>query len=1017
MKTILTCSLKSLLRLGSPGYRNSQFKIAFHMIKTAFLLPVMAVVLGISMVSCLPSPTSKYIEVQGVREPVILLNGDWKFSMEPPETFWNNEVDFTQWSDIQVPGECQMQGFAIRHDQPYVYKKELEIPADYAGKKVLLVFHGVYSYARVWVNGEFIREHYGGFTKWDCDITDHVDPGSTSILTIEIVDRIDDISYASGYAKHQIGGILRDVELMALPEINFSEFYFETELDGAYRDAELKIFYELSRASGGGISVELFDAGQKVVAKSKLDDVVQSGQISLILEEPLKWDAEHPNLYTLVTTLSDGEETVLSRTDRVGFREVEVDGNKLLVNGRPVKLRGADRHDIHPLLGRMTTPELDRQDVRLAKEANMNFIRTSHYPPSESFLQYCDEYGLYVEDESAVCFIHTHRADYYRETGTSQDDPGFTGRYLSQLKEMVDNHRNHPSVIIWSIGNENYYGSNFLKSYQWIKETDLTRPVIYSYPGQVPDSLRIYDILSIHYPSWQGNRDQYGFNITGFGYAPMPVLFDEWAHVACYNKPTLLADPNVRNFWGQSLDSMWTYVFEADGGLGGAIWCMIDETFMLPETLDGFRDWWGWQEGVLDFEGHCVGYGEWGIYDTWRRKKPEFWGTKKAYSPARILVKSVLDPEPGRELHLPVHNRFDHTDFNELRINWSYEGHSEKIEMDLEPHKKGELVVPAMDWRNGSTVNIAFYLGDDRLVDEYNIQLGERETDIPALQEGQLMVEEEGERIIISGEEFSLSIDKSDGLIRNLSAGDLGLLNSGPYLNLKIPGKRFYGSVESIIDLAQDWKCNSVRHEIQDGIATIHTRGNYDDKQVSYVYRIDGNGTIQVDYALEGMPQQKTIQEVGIYFVTGDSFTELAWDRKAYFTVYPEQDLGHPQGKADLTFSPAMTYREKPGHEWVHDTKGFYYFGQDTQMAYTNIARSLKENIYSFSLSTEEGPGISIFGPGTQACRFDQVEGKNTLIINDLWDYPDLLWGNYMKLINLPGQYKGSATLSLQANK
>jgi len=987
------------------------------MTKTSVLLTGLAIVWLFSGEGCTTAPEFISGNVHGVANPAISLNGDWKFSMEPHETFWQNDIDFSQWSDIQVPGECQMQGFAIRHDQPYVYKRKFEVPADFTGKQIYLVFCGVYSYARVWVNGEFIREHYGGFTKWDCDISDHVTPGSTSILTVEIVDRVDDISYGSGYAKHQIGGILRDVELMALPEMNFSEFYFETELDGKYKDAELKIFYELSSLSHADISVELYDAEQRFIAKSVRENVPVAGQISLVLEDPLKWDAEHPNLYTLVTSLSDGGEFVLSRTDKVGFREVQVDGNKLLVNGKPVKLRGADRHDIHPVLGRMTTPELDRQDVLLAKEANMNFIRTSHYPPSESFLRYCDEYGLYVEDETAICFVHTHRAPNYRETGSSQDDPGFTHRYLSQLEEMVENHRNHPSVIIWSIGNENQYGSNFQKSYQWIKETDLTRPVIYSYPGQVPDSLSIYDILSIHYPSWQGNRDQYGFNIAGFGYAPMPVLFDEWAHVACYNKPTLLADPNVRNFWGQSLDSMWTYVFEADGGLGGAIWCMIDETFMLPDNLEGFRDWWGWQEGVLDYEGHCVGYGEWGIYDTWRRKKPEFWGTKKAYSPARILVKNITDPDPGRELRLPVQNRFDHTNFNELKIAWFYEGHSGTIEdLDLEPHEKGELVIPAMDWQNGTSINIAFYLGNDMLVDEYNILLGEREPGIPILQEGQLSVDDDGDRIIINGGEFSLYIDKADGLIRDLVAGDVGLLKSGPYLNLKIPGKRFYGSVESIIDLAQDWNCISVQHEIQDGIATIHTSGNYDNMQVSYVYRIDGNGTIQLEYELDGMPQQKTLQELGIYFVTGERFSELSWDRNSYFTAYPEEDLGAPSGKADLSFRPPMKYREKPDHDWVYDTKGFYYFGTDTQVEYSNLARSLKENINSFSLTTREGEGISVFGPGTQACRFDQVDGNNTLIINDLWDYPDLLWGNYMKLINLPGQYKGNATLSLRVN-
>jgi beta-galactosidase len=987
------------------------------MTKTVFLLPVIAIVWLISMVSCSDSPAFQSLNVQGVQEPVISLNGDWKFSMEPSGRFWRTDIDFSQWSDIQVPGECQMQGFAIRHDQPYVYKREFEVPADFAGKQVFLVFYGVYSYARVWVNGEFIREHYGGFTKWDCDITGHVFPGSTSILTVEIVDRIDDISYGSGYAKHQIGGILRDVELMALPEMNFSEFYFETELDGIYRDAELKIFYELSSSSPAGISVELLDGEQRSIAKSEKEKVPNTGQISLVLEDPLKWDAEHPNLYTLVTSLTNGDETVLSRTDKVGFREVQVDGNKLMVNGRPVKLRGADRHDIHPLLGRMTTPEMDRLDVLLAKEANMNFIRTSHYPPSESFLRYCDEYGLYVEDESAVCFVHTHRSDNYQEKGSSQDDPGFTHRYLSQLEEMVDNHRNHPSVIIWSIGNENQYGKNFLKSYQWIKDTDLTRPVIFSYPGQVPDSLRIYDILSIHYPSWRGDIEQYGFNIMGFDYAPMPVLFDEWAHVACYNKPTLLADPNVRNFWGQSLDSMWTYLFEADGGLGGAIWCMIDETFMLPDTLDGFRDWWGWQEGVLDFEGHCVGYGEWGFIDTWRRKKPEFWGTKKAYSPARIMVKNIRDPEPGKELRLPVHNRFDHTNFNELKIAWSYEGHSVNIEeMDLEPHAKGELVIPAMDWQNGSSVNIAFHLENDMLVDEYNIRLGEREGDIPTLQKGQLSVNDEDDGIFIRGEEFSLSIDKADGLIRDITAGGVGLIKSGPYINLKSPGKNFYGSVESIIDLAQDWKCESVSHEMNEGIATLFTLGSCGDINVSFMIRVDGNGTMKVEYELEGLPEGESVQEVGIYFVAGESFTELAWDRKAYFTAYPDEDLGQPQGKADLTFGPTMTYREKPGHDWIHDTKGFYYFGQDTQLEYSNLARSLKENIYSFSLETADGAGISVHGAGTQACSFDQIGGDNTLIINDLWAYPDLMWGNYMKLISLPGQYKGSTTLSLQAN-
>jgi beta-galactosidase len=583
---------------------------------------------------------------------------------------------------------------------------------------------------------------------------------------------------------------------------------------------------------------------------------------------------------------------------------------------------------------------------------------------------------------------------------------------------MVHHHRNHPCVIIWSIGNENQFGSNFVKSYQWIKEHDRTRPVIYSYPGRVPDSLRIYDLLSIHYPDWKGDIEQYGIRIRGFENANMPVLFDEWAHVACYDKPTLTADPNVRSFWAQSLDSMWTRLFEADGGLGGSIWGMIDETFMLPDTLDGFRDWWGWQEGVLDFEGPCVGYGEWGIIDTWRRKKPEFWGAKKAYSPVKILVKTIGDFMPGRALHLPVHNRFDHTNFSELEIAWTYKGKTGILEkVDLEPHRKGELVLPGMEWEGGSCLDIAFYRGDSMLVDEYSLRLGHRAPVVPVPARGQLSVEEGARRLKISGEGFSLSVDQTTGLITGLTAGGEELIKSGPYLNLKIPGRRFYGSVESIIDLGGQWQCRTFRHEVKRGITTLYTRGSCGNIGVAFTLGLDGQGTLSVDYELDGLPEGKKLQEAGIYFVTGDAFSELSWDREAYFTAYPETDLGGPRGRAELAYRPPMHYREAPGHDWVYDTKGYYYFGPHTQLEYSNLVRSLKEHIYSFTLSTRGGNGIIIYGTGTEACRFDRIDIDNHLIINELWDYPDLLWGNYMKLISLPLRMRGSAIISIQTDQ
>lgn len=238
------------------------------------------------------------------------------------------------------------------------------------------------------------------------------------------------------------------MELVALPNQYLTKLHFETDLDEKFRDAVLKVNYRLRQSVPAQVRIEVLDVNGESVAKVERTLNSREDSITIPVTEPKKWDAEHPNLYTVVTTLLEyGVETV-TVSERIGFREVMVDGNKLLVNGKPVKLRGACRHDIHPTLGRMTTPEFDRMDVQLARESNMNFIRTSHYPPSEAFLDYCDQYGIYVEDETAVCFVGSHRTEAYRATGASQNDPEFTQRYLSQLEEMVQSHRNHPGSRI-----------------------------------------------------------------------------------------------------------------------------------------------------------------------------------------------------------------------------------------------------------------------------------------------------------------------------------------------------------------------------------------------------------------------------------------------------------------------------------------------------------------------------------------------------------------------------------------
>ena len=229
--------------------------------RLALLIFLLAILLG----SCSSRPGNSDYGVTGVSSPVISLNGQWKFSMNPPENHSENDIQIEKWDEILVPGDCQMQGFPIKHDQPFVYKHTFKVPDDFSGKQIFLDFYGVYSYAKVWVNGQFVREHYGGFTQWKCDITDLVTPGAEAILTVEVTDRIDDLSYASGYAKHQIGGILRDVELRAAPRQHFKNLWYETDLDENFLDAHLKFFYEMEENSPVSLKIELFDKNDKLV--------------------------------------------------------------------------------------------------------------------------------------------------------------------------------------------------------------------------------------------------------------------------------------------------------------------------------------------------------------------------------------------------------------------------------------------------------------------------------------------------------------------------------------------------------------------------------------------------------------------------------------------------------------------------------------------------------------------------------------------------------------------------------
>jgi hypothetical protein len=298
-----------------------------------------------------------------------------------------------------------------------------------------------------------------------------------------------------------------------------------------------------------------------------------------------------------------------------------------------------------------------------------------------SFLDCCDRYGLYVEEESAVCFVD----QAFGSRIAAQDDPRYTAQFMNQFAEMIERDRDHPSVIIWSLGNESQWGVNFAKEYSYVKLEDTTRPVIFSFPDSVPNGVKAYDIFSKHYPKFDSD----------FSSVSLPRLNDEFGHIPCYNQETQRRDPGVRNYWGKSIKEFWQRMSVASGCLGGSIWASIDEVFMLP--------------------GSCVGYGEWGIIDGWRREKPEHWLTKKAYSPTQVPDSYVENPGSGSPLRIPIKNQFNHTNPNEIRIEWSVgSDHGEIRNLNVAPRATGWLVFPTRAWSNGETVHIRFISKESR---------------------------------------------------------------------------------------------------------------------------------------------------------------------------------------------------------------------------------------------------------------------------------------------------------------
>lgn len=893
----------------------------------------------------LPLYTPVPRNVPGVYNPVLSLNGTWQFNPSPEEGFQTRGTEPGGWSPIVVPGQWSMQGFEVDSAGFGAYQTTFTLPADWKGKQVKLRFDGVSSECVVWLNGKEIGAHMGGMTAFELDATPALQPGENRLaLKVRSESLADMLGSLTQYAAHQLGGITRKVTLFAVPDIHLSDVRIVTDLDAEYEDAELKVYLAVSNSGnemGKDIAARLSIDGLPVVLDRTIPQLAPgetwTGWLTGTVSSPRKWDSEHPNLYTMKIELGNKHTTTVQIEKRFGFREVEISGNRMLVNGKPVKLRGVCRHEMHPLTGRVMTPELERKDVELYRAANCNFIRTSHYPPCEELLAVCDELGMFVEVESPVCWIGHHANENWKVL--DYQDSKYYPYVLQANMETIHFYRNHPSVIFWSIANESYWNKEFAQVEVYVKKADPTRPHTFhdqAYGG-FNNQGSTAPIANIHYPGPTGYKVAAESN--------RPMVYGEYCHLNVYNRSELVTDPGVRSDWALALSPTWENMYKTDGVLGGSIWSGIDDIFQMPN-------------------GDAVGYGPWGPIDGWRRPKPEYWDMKKIYSPVRVYTTQL---SPARQLTIDLENRYTYTNFNELSIRWQYGNEQGVSFATIEPGQKGQIHIPIANPDQANELYLSFADPRGFMADEFVIPVGKQvQNELPELLPSATRLKKSGDRYHITGKNFTCEVSRTTGQILSLKQGKKEVLNGGPWLMaLPLNGGGCYpnhnANTPLFNDICTEWHPTAIEAEKVGDDVVISVNGSYKEFEGSYQLTINASGKLSVSYSFDALADVNP-RQWGLVFEAPAVFDKTFWRRDGLWSVYPDDHISRPVGEADLFYAglpSLLDPRVEPAWSWSMD---YNELG-------SNDFRSTRRNIWYAGLRSSSGNKITAISNGKQHWR------------------------------------------------
>jgi beta-galactosidase len=723
------------------------------------------------------------------------LNGKWRYhySKNPTERipdFWEPRFDDAKWQDIPVPSNVEMEGYGIPvyvnisypwrqpwtpplipQDDPNAtvnsYRRTFTIPKDWEERRVFLTFDGVNSFFYLWINGQQVGLGKDSRTPVEFDITQYLKKGE-NLVAVENY-RWCDGSYLEDQDMWRMSGIFRDVYLWSPPNLHIRDFEVKADLGANYRDGVFGVKVDVANytRTAANVTVEatLLDASGHTAASPRItlqaqpSGATNQASISTTLQNPLKWSAEKPNLYKLLLTLKDATGKVLEVIPvNTGFRRVEVREGNLLVNGQRVLFKGVNRHELDPDRGQAITFEGMEKDIQTMKQYNVNAVRCSHYPNGTAWYDLCDKYGIYLIDEAN---IESHGMGYGDKTLAKR--PEWADAHMNRTVRMLERDKNHPSVVIWSLGNEAGDGPNFEATSAWIKQRDTSRPVHYERAGLKSHT----DIVCPMYP--------HSSELGKYAASPQkrPYIMCEYEHAM-----------------GNSSGDLWSYwsqIYSKPFLQGGFIWDWVDQglrqrqrplpTERVEKVNRGDKTFWAYggdfgPKGTPSDDNFCCN----GLVTPDRRPHPGLLQVKHVYQYIHCRAVDLA----ARKLE--VKNWFQFTSLEEIAAgSWILKADGKQIQsgklpaLQVAPGQAKEIVIPVKKFEVEPGLEyhleVSFHLlhdlpwakaGHEIAWDEFKLEDAAPAVQ-PLMSKAPPTVAEEDASIWVSGKEFRMRFDRSSG--------------------------------------------------------------------------------------------------------------------------------------------------------------------------------------------------------------------------------------------------------------